>query len=336
MTNFPPKLRKTEIIFSDIQTDIQRGEVQPKNRMVPRAMGAIRVAQRAGGPGGSLRGGGSPSEATSSGTLQKLNETHPLVLRVSSRKMDCCQPTNKTLQMSTTVKSTYWSLTINNPTQQDDENIVLAIQKGWKITGQKEAGENGTIHYQAMLHTPNQTRFSAVKKIFPRAHIEIAKNPIALRQYVEKEETRIGQLTEESRYYPTLSKYWILITEILIEDSISLSYLKRKMDSQNITLERALFDIGGLENYDLADLDFATGQLIRLGYHVETIAVNPSTRSAWKNYFRPIIMRSLHSIFNQDNQHNNAPPPTEEESSDQEIQIAEIPTTPQDADDPYA
>lgn len=97
-----------------------------------------------------------------------------------------------------TDRGTCWSLTINNPTQDDEDAIHIARQKGWKVEGQKERGEQGTEHYQLMLRTP-QVRFSAVKKQFPRAHIELARNPSALATYVSKEETRLQPLAQTNQ-----------------------------------------------------------------------------------------------------------------------------------------
>lgn len=94
-------------------------------------------------------------------------------------------------------RATCWSLTINNPTKSDEEWIQQARQKGWQVEGQLEKGKEGTEHYQLMVKTP-QVRFSAVKKQFPRAHIEIARNPAALAQYVAKEETREADLPKAS------------------------------------------------------------------------------------------------------------------------------------------
>lgn len=111
-------------------------------------------------------------------------------------------------------RSTYWSVTINNPTSGDEENINQARQRGWKVEGQQETGEEGTRHYQLSVKTP-QVRFSALKKQFLRAHIEIARNPIALQQYVQKEETRTGQLPIQSDRYPSLVKLWQLILDKL-------------------------------------------------------------------------------------------------------------------------
>ena len=117
------------------------------------------------------------------------------------------------------IRSNCWSITINNPTQTDEYNIGLARQKGWKVEGQLERGEQGTEHYQLILRTP-QVRFSAVKSIFPRAHIEVARNVNALRAYVQKDETRVASLTIDQSLYPSqlqlfqwFSSYWYTINE---------------------------------------------------------------------------------------------------------------------------
>lgn len=97
-------------------------------------------------------------------------------------------------QTDTTQRATMWSITINNPTAEDREAIELARQKGWKIEGQFEKGEEGTLHLQLAVRTP-QLRFSTMKKHFPRAHIEIARNAAAFLQYVNKADTRVGLLS---------------------------------------------------------------------------------------------------------------------------------------------
>ena len=106
-------------------------------------------------------------------------------------------------------RATCWSITINNPTGADEENMALSRQKGWKVDGQLEVGKDGTPHYQLIVRTP-QVRFSAVKKAFPRAHIEVARNPTALEQYVHKDDTKAGELNKQSEMYPSLSKFWDL------------------------------------------------------------------------------------------------------------------------------
>ena len=174
-----------------------------------------------------------------------------------------------------TQRANSWSITINNPVASDEENIALARQKEWKVEGQKEVGENGTPHYQLLVKTP-QIRFSAVKKVFPRAHIEIARNVKALEQYVTKEETRVGQLPQVSELYPSLQKLWDMFYVYLMDrDSLSELHLcKYKPDEW------------------LSTFDNFICKMIEKGYVVETMAVNPQIRSAIKNYGFSIFLRS--------------------------------------------
>jgi hypothetical protein len=93
-----------------------------------------------------------------------------------------------------TQRSTCWSITINNPTAADDELVRTATNEyAWikEIIGQKEVGENGTEHYQLCVRT-NQVRFSQLKSVFSRAHIEPARNMLALQKYVVKPETAVS------------------------------------------------------------------------------------------------------------------------------------------------
>lgn len=218
----------------------------------------------------------------------------------------------------TTDKSTYWSLTINNPTDGDEECINLARQKGWIINGQKEQGEQGTIHYQLILHTPGQVRFSAVKKAFPRAHIEPAKNPKALQNYVQKEETRIGQLQEQSDMYPSLSKLWDLIYDIYQNKFI---LYPEGFDYKEAYIRNAW------HKHELWYFDEAIRKFIRQGYHVESMAVNPQIRASWKSYHLAIMERCARKQQNEisDDNITNA-------SNTESIQTAEIPTTSETQD----
>jgi len=111
-------------------------------------------------------------------------------------------------------RATAWSVTINNPIKADEENMNLARQKGWKVEGQLEKGENGTPHYQLVVMTP-QVRFSALKKAFPRAHIEAARNVKALETYCQKDDTRVAPLQTQSEQYPSLQKLWDLFAEFI-------------------------------------------------------------------------------------------------------------------------
>lgn len=176
-------------------------------------------------------------------------------------------------------RGTCWSVTINNPTDEDDELIALAKQRsGWVVIGQAEKGKEGTPHYQLMVKTP-QVRFSAVKKAFPRAHIELAKNAVALEQYVTKAETRTGQLPNKSQYYPSLTKLWDLI-------SVKLYELTDDKDIANSFWWSELSD-----KKKLSWFDESISALISDGYHVETMGVNPQIRSCFVKYSQSLFRR---------------------------------------------
>jgi len=166
-------------------------------------------------------------------------------------------------------RATCWSVTINNPLPADDENIARAKQKsGWKVEGQLEQGENGTKHYQLMVKTP-QTRFGSIKKAFPRAHIEVARNVKALSEYVHKDDTKIGSLPTNDKY-PSLTALWELFDEYLRTEQHAVP-----------TGEEAL-----------VVFDQFTSLYIERGYHIETMGVNPQVRSSVKKYLPSIIFRT--------------------------------------------
>lgn len=170
-------------------------------------------------------------------------------------------------------RATCWSVTINNPISADDDNIAQARQKsGWKVEGQLEEGENGTKHYQLMVKTP-QLRFSAIKKIFPRAHIEVARNVKALTEYVHKEDTRLAELPQSEKY-PTMSKFYELIYQEMLELNSKGQWVNWDGDEM------------------LKKFDSAISQLIIKEYFVESFATNPQTRSSFKKFGYEILIRT--------------------------------------------
>lgn len=185
-------------------------------------------------------------------------------------------------------------MTINNPTADDFHALDEARSCGWKIEGQVERGQNGTDHLQLCVRTP-QVRFARMKKAFPRAHIEIARNVTALRQYVAKEETKVADLPAQDNKYPSLSKMWEMIFELfhthdksgwndvaLWEGRIELYYDK---------------DQRFYKSDPLAWFGEAVARLILKGYYVEHHACNPSVRSQWKNFHDEILIRAYNNIL---------------------------------------
>jgi len=178
-----------------------------------------------------------------------------------------------------TDRATCWSITINNPTEKD---LNPTLPAGWAITGQIEQGEEEkTEHYQACLTTP-QVRFSAVKKIFPRAHIEVAKNREALKKYVHKEDTRVEAVADKVSNIPTLFDY---------QHTIASRWVDTEWEAfaERMSKEDPKKTIGdwAVEYVDtLVATDIENGVC-----GIEYIAINPMWRSAWKKFWRPMIKR---------------------------------------------
>jgi len=168
-----------------------------------------------------------------------------------------------------------WSLTINNPTQED---MNVKLPAGWKLQGQMELGKEGTEHFQAMLSTP-QVRFSAVKRIFTRAHIEKAKNPAALKAYVHKDETRIAEV--QSRQTQNIFE-----AQDLIADAWDWDVFNTRI--KDIELVKG----DEIANAALRYVDHLVGLQIDDGaVGLEFTAVNPMWRSSWKTFWKNILRR---------------------------------------------
>lgn len=178
----------------------------------------------------------------------------------------------------TSVRATCWSITINNPNEAEYQKV---LPLGWKLTGQLERGEEeGTLHYQGMLKT-NQVRWTAVKKEFPRAHIEVARNKQALAQYVAKEETRVASVES----IPTLFEYQTIIADKWDEDEWQRRWL--------YACEHAGGNMPDIDAVAMRYLDSLVEQDINSGRRgAEFIAVNPMWRSSWLRFWRAIINRS--------------------------------------------
>lgn len=196
-------------------------------------------------------------------------------------------------------RSTSWALTINNPTATDREQIANARSRGWFVEGQVEkADTTGTIHLQLHLKTPH-CRFGAVKKMFPRAHIEVARNVPALVNYVHKEETRVAELDEGDKF-PSMGRFLVLL--------LKEEYVRKPWDNKDgfhcDALEKGQLcyysDYVPDERCGFRDpeewlelLDDGTEALVLKGYHVERYAVNPQFRSSFKKFGPAMLKRAF-------------------------------------------
>lgn len=185
-------------------------------------------------------------------------------------------------------RATAWSVTINmkNVSQTTaDECINQARARGWSVEGQLEQGEQGTQHYQLLVRTP-QTRFSAIKKAFPTAHIEAARNLAALKEYVHKTDTRVGQLKPQSDRYPSITKMW----ELIWGDWLDKEHF---VDDRATARTYADCYIPKGEKARLNYLDQVGADLIRQGYYVEQHIVNPQVRSSFVKFATELAERTI-------------------------------------------
>jgi len=102
-----------------------------------------------------------------------------------------------------TARASWWSVTINNPTPADFASLKKENLPSWVkfLKGQDEIGKNGTPHLQFAVQTA-QVRHAAMRSWLPRAHIEIARDKVALLKYVEKTDTAVPgtQVTIQADY----------------------------------------------------------------------------------------------------------------------------------------
>lgn len=176
-------------------------------------------------------------------------------------------------------RASCWSITINNPPEVIECNVP-----GWRITGQLERGaESGTLHFQGMLQTP-QVRFSAVKREFPTAHIEVARSPKALKEYVKKDDTRVG----EARYTSVLNMFQL---QELICSKFSRAYFYDTWCEGRWKYNLMTDD---KKNKTFMDyIDYLTRQCITQDgiKSAEFISINPMWRSSWLKFGWEIYQR---------------------------------------------
>jgi len=184
------------------------------------------------------------------------------------------------LQAQMSERATCWSITINNPTAEDMKPSFPNDK--WIMTGQMEKGEEGTIHYQGMLTTP-QVRFSQVKKVLPRAHIEVAKNKTALGKYVSKTETRLAAVEDITSNVPTLFDYQHKIASKW--DDIEFAQFAEQYDDEQLA-KIGMGEIAVRYVDTLVEKDIMAGVC-----GVEYIAINPMWRSAWKRFYKSMVAR---------------------------------------------
>lgn len=155
-------------------------------------------------------------------------------------------------EVDTTCRCSWWSITLNNPTEEDRQTIHGNPPRWLKyVAGQDErAPDTGTLHIQAYCIT-DQVRLSQVHKWLPRAHLKpafTAEHRNTLREqycntnkkknasYIEgtqfehkyREEnenlTMAGALTKLAELAYSCERYQKLITETDVKGKVMRTY----------------------------------------------------------------------------------------------------------------
>lgn len=89
---------------------------------------------------------------------------------------------------SAMARSRDWCFTINNPTAEDDRQLInCQTSADYYIFG-KEVGDSGTPHYQGYIQFRNPRTLQGVKRLLSRAHLEPRRGSRAQAiEYCEKE-----------------------------------------------------------------------------------------------------------------------------------------------------
>ena len=164
-----------------------------------------------------------------------------------------------------TPQGRHWSITINNPTDNDYQEIEALKTQVWfkKWEGQLEHPEGGTLHIQAKLDT-ERVRWGKIKEILTRANILVAENRFALANYVHKTDTRVGELpTVEGSHWMNIQQFYRRLAEFVIKR------FSEKLDCDESDVARVLCGYG-IGMRDLAE-------------KVEALKAAEKIRSSWLN-----------------------------------------------------
>lgn len=185
---------------------------------------------------------------------------------------------------SVSESGTVWSITINNPTDEDRKALGEFPAFVKEVVGQDEIGVEGTLHFQGLVKCKYTVKFTAIKKWLNRAHIEKAKNVKALMNYVKKSETAVegtqiemSESVSESKEYITPSKFPRLVARKFFE---LMDEMEWKVEEEYLVYDT--FDVPKLR--DIA-IETTIRHLIRTGWHIELLAVNPACIKALKTYW---------------------------------------------------
>lgn len=195
-------------------------------------------------------------------------------------------------------KATWWSITAFN----DEMHRCMRYVKGEEPLpygeirhlegGMEKCPETGKLHFQGALQCYRQERLGFLKRIFPTAHLEMAKDVNKLKKYAMKKETAVGEklkITQEAAYL-TPSDVLRLVSQQMIKNGLTLDVV---MTRYGTMLEQSLTE----KNPRKIDVD-----KIALNYYRQMVNeimtedkmlrdspamfVRADVTSAWRNFWK--------------------------------------------------
>ncbi len=86
------------------------------------------------------------------------------------------------------IQTKHWCFTINNPVLGDEPSPEDALKLFQYLVRGKEVGKNGTPHIQGYCVLYQRKRLTGMKKLYPRAHLEVMKGtPLEAATYCKKD-----------------------------------------------------------------------------------------------------------------------------------------------------
>jgi len=128
-----------------------------------------------------------------------------------------------------TDKGTYWCITtfdeVEIATLKDISNYPYWIHT--VFGGLEECPESKRIHFQGCIQCKTQQRFSAIKKWLPTTHIELARNPGALKEYALKDDTAIEEKVTRvnNRKFLSMADALTIVGEYNLEHTDIVQYV---------------------------------------------------------------------------------------------------------------
>jgi len=187
---------------------------------------------------------------------------------------------------------TYWSITINNP----DDNDKLIIQNPNEkyirsLVWTPEVGEEGTDHIQGWVRLQRNQSLAFMKKLYPRAHVKPCDKDVYnenCHQYAQKNDD-----TTAGNHHITLHD------PLPANDTLLYKVLEKSFESmlENEDRLRDHYEHDGIDNVitritlKKLDTDFVEREMIKEKAGLEKIIISPAYEKMKSKFWKEILIR---------------------------------------------